>query len=124
MHLVAGFLAMALCAVPMAGRALEAYRWQARLVLVFAEPGDPRIAAQTALLGSASAAVADRDTVVLVDTDPASDLRARFRPSGFTVVLVGKDGGEKLRNDRITEPSEIAALIDTMPMRRREMRLD
>jgi hypothetical protein len=37
------------------------------------------------------------------------------------VVLIGKDGGEKLRREEGGTLREIFGLIDTMPMRRREM---
>jgi hypothetical protein len=38
------------------------------------------------------------------------------------VILIGKDGGEKLSREEGTTLGEIFGLIDTMPMRRREMR--
>ncbi len=40
----------------------------------------------------------------------------------FSVVLVGKDGGVKLKSDDPTSLNDIYALIDQMPMRRQEMR--
>ena len=51
------------------------------------------------------------------------DLRRRFRPEGpgLTVVLVGKDGGEKARYRGVVDPDDIFALVDSMPMRRREI---
>ena len=51
-------------------------------------------------------------------------LRKRFsvKQGAFTVVLIGKDGGEKLRREEETTLGEIFGLIDTMPMRRMEMR--
>ncbi|MEO1459849.1 MAG: DUF4174 domain-containing protein [Pseudomonadota bacterium] len=102
--------------------ALEAYRWSARPILVFAEPEDPRLDAQLDALDRARAALAERDNVVIVDTAERSALRRRFAPAGFTVILVGKDGGEKLRRRRVVKPAELNALIDTMPMRQNEMR--
>jgi hypothetical protein len=38
------------------------------------------------------------------------------------VLLIGKDGGVKLRAEEPLPAAEFFALIDTMPMRRREMR--
>ena len=51
-------------------------------------------------------------------------LRSHYRVGAgqFTVILVGKDGGEKYRAERVVDPDELFALIDMMPMRRREMR--
>jgi hypothetical protein len=37
------------------------------------------------------------------------------------VVLIGKDGGVKLRNDYVVAPQKILDLIDGMPMRRAEI---
>lgn len=40
----------------------------------------------------------------------------------FEVVLIGLDGGEKLRQADILTRQKLYALIDGMPMRRAEMR--
>ncbi len=40
----------------------------------------------------------------------------------FTVILVGKDGSEKLRSQNLLTTEKLFALIDSMPMRRGEMR--
>ena len=42
--------------------------------------------------------------------------------TAFELLLVGRDGGVKLRRDAPVAASEITALIDTMPMRQAEMR--
>lgn len=39
----------------------------------------------------------------------------------FTFILVGRDGGEKLRSTEVVKVSKLFGLIDAMPMRRREM---
>lgn len=41
---------------------------------------------------------------------------------GFTVRLVGKDGGVKFSSASPVRAEELFALIDTMPMRRQEMK--
>ncbi|NJL13025.1 MAG: DUF4174 domain-containing protein [Microscillaceae bacterium] len=41
--------------------------------------------------------------------------------AAFTLLLIGKDGGEKLRSPEALPPSQLFALIDAMPMRRREI---
>ena len=43
--------------------------------------------------------------------------------SGFQLLLLGKDGGVKLRSSTVSL-EDIFSLIDTMPMRRSEMRDD
>ena len=52
------------------------------------------------------------------------DLRARFRiqPSEFAVILLGKDGGEKLRQAVPITVEKLSATIDAMPMRQDEIR--
>ena len=39
----------------------------------------------------------------------------------FSVVLIGKDGGEKLRVNAVPDLQSIYEVIDGMPMRSREM---
>lgn len=52
----------------------------------------------------------------------ASELRAQFFAQGpYRAVLIGKDGGVKRRYLQ-PDVAGMLALIDTMPMRRREMR--
>ena len=54
------------------------------------------------------------------------DLRRLYEPfrTGLTIVLIGRDGTEKQRWNKHVDVDEIFALIDTMPMRQREMRED
>ena len=104
---------------------LAALRWQARPVLVFAETReDPRYVAQMAQLSEAGAALRARDMVLFGDAAPERQgaLRARFAPEGFLLLLIGKDGGVKLATEEVTPPEALFALVDAMPMRRREMR--
>ena len=51
-------------------------------------------------------------------------LRSRFHiaPDNFTVVLIGKDGGEKLRQSQPITIDTLTRTIDAMPMRQQEMR--
>ncbi|SIN89340.1 DUF4174 domain-containing protein [Vannielia litorea] len=107
--------------------ALAPWRWQKRPVVIFAEhPDDPQLDQALAALASVRAALADRDIVVLTDTDPraATALRQRFAPEGFAMLLFGKDGGLKLRSGQAIAPETLFATIDAMPMRRQEMRRD
>lgn len=96
-----------------------------RLVVVVGGPDDPRATRQHAALAQAAAALRERDVVVQAMTPETA---RRERPelgvdpgATFEVLLVGKDGGVKLRRATPVSVSEITALIDTMPMRRREM---
>ncbi|MGR3453563.1 DUF4174 domain-containing protein [Pseudooceanicola sp.] len=103
---------------------LDAYRWEKRPVLVFApSPEDPTFRRQIDLLERARPGLRDRDIVVLTDAAPGAlgRLRTGLALEGFAVLLVGKDGGVKLRDDAPVAPERLFALIDRMPMRQREM---
>ena len=54
----------------------------------------------------------------------ADNIRSQFRirGGGFSVVLVGKDGGVKARYAKAPDLDDVFSLIDGMPMRRSEMR--
>lgn len=39
----------------------------------------------------------------------------------FTFILIGRDGGEKLRSGELVKKDKLFGLIDAMPMRMREM---
>jgi hypothetical protein len=40
----------------------------------------------------------------------------------FTLILIGRDGGEKFRSNKFVKSEELFAIIDVMPMRRAEMK--
>lgn len=104
---------------------LNDFLWQSRPVVVFADSeNDPRFEQQLLLLQAQASTLADRDVVILTDTNPdaRSDLRKELRPRGFMIVLIGKDGGVKLRKASPWDVRELSRVIDKMPMRQREVR--
>lgn len=104
---------------------LSEFRWKKRPVMVFADSADdPAFVEQLALLHARSEELIERDVVVLTDTDPDArhPLRLMMRPRGFMLVLVGKDGGNRLRKPFPWDVREISRSIDKMPMRQREIR--
>lgn len=118
---------------------LAGYRWKNRVILVFDDYQTSEKGAQQLLefMGQA-AGIVDRDLIVLkVDQYSIKDamtdeyifsestaIRSAYKvPSDeFAILLVGKDGGVKLRSDKMVSSEEIFALIDGMPMRQSEMR--
>jgi hypothetical protein len=118
---------------------LKAYQWQNRLILLFA-PSETHheYRALNDQIQARKSEIDDRDILVFrmlesggvgpsedrSKTHVGKSLRERFsiRPGKLTVVLIGKDGGEKLRQEDRFDLEEILELIDTMPMRQREMR--
>lgn len=123
--------------VPAQGLDLEALRWKHRPLLLFApSPAAPLAKKLREGLKAAAAEVADRDMVVIEvygerrasldgeelppGTAEALQRRLGVAEGASVVVLLGKDGGEKLRTHS-ADLGAVFALIDTMPMRRREM---
>jgi hypothetical protein len=55
--------------------------------------------------------------------DELAAMRHRFKvePNDFLVILIGKDGEEKLNSPTPVTVDQLEKLIDSMPMRKREM---
>ena len=139
--LLAGAAATAIlaAAAPASAAPLDPWRWTVRPLLIFApRDGDPLAAEQARILAADAAGVAERDMAVLVvgpdrvtgvlgaeppSADPAL-FRSRYGVTAgtFRAILVGKDGGVKLVSDEPVSTGRLFALIDGMPMRRREIR--
>ncbi|KQN29207.1 MULTISPECIES: DUF4174 domain-containing protein [unclassified Sphingomonas] len=117
-------LAAALAASP----TLAQMRWERRVLIVAAPSAhDPMLAAQRRILGSWSAKGDERDLTIVEVVgdqvrgagDTAPSLRRKFRlPATFTAILIGKDGGEKLRSTHPFPTALLEQTIDAMPMRR------
>ncbi len=118
---------------------LSQFQWKNRLLFLFApNRSHPLFDALQKSIAIEQAEVADRDLVVFVilesgpsrmdmtdlDSQVAQSLRDKFDVRGdqFAVILVGKDGGIKLNQQDETRLDDIFGLIDSMPMRREEMR--
>ena len=118
---------------------LTQYKWKNRLLFVFAPHSSHRfsIGLKNAI-SIQKEEILDRDLIIFqifetgssfqdlneIHHGMAEKLRLKFRvaPGHFTVILVGKDGGVKLRRKEQVHLNEIFLLIDGMPMRREEMR--
>ena len=104
---------------------LTQYRWHNRPLVIFApSKTDPAYITQMSMLEKQQAELAERDIIVLIDTSPTANgtLRKQLNPKGFEVVLVGKDGGMKLRETTPLDTEVLLSTIDKMPMR--QARLD
>lgn len=110
---------------------LAALRWQYRVLLIFDHAADTK---QLDRLEKAAPAILERDMAwFLLDGDRlhsnypgqlSRDFRRRLRErydEGAAVVLIGKDGGVKMRDDTL-DLTVVFARIDSMPMRLQEMR--
>ena len=117
---------------------LKEMRDRARPVLIFAPtPDDPQLQIQLRTFEKHAPGLAERDITVValpyrspsptpatMTDDEADAARRRFHvtPADFVVILIGKDGGEKLRSVKPISFEKLAETIDTMPMRQEEMR--
>lgn len=106
---------------------LEELRWKNRVLLIYAPAGSERqLALQEQSLRTHEAELKERDVAQIILREPAEDRKTadRFKlaEAGFTVLLIGKDGGEKLRSHDVVSPAMLCDLIDSMPMRQQEMR--
>jgi Domain of unknown function (DUF4174) len=120
-------LALAVSLSIMNAQNLDELRWKERVLLIYAPKGsEKQLGRQEALLHLHDAELTERDVTQIVVRAPAEnpEIAKRFKLSGagFTVLLIGKDGGEKLRSHETVLPETICRLIDSMPMRQEEMR--
>ena len=120
---------------------LREFLWNNRLLLVFApRSSDNNFLQQRKMVKSNEAGFIDRDMVVIEIVGGrvfareyplkfrylASSYRANFGVSEreFRTFLVGKDGHIKYKSSLASDPCHLFDLIDSMPMRRREITKD
>ena len=104
---------------------LASFLWKNRLIVVFADSNaDPRFVEQVELLAERSSDLAERDVIIVLDANPAAKtaLREKFRPRGFMLMLIGKDGQVYLRKPLPWNVREISRSIDKLPQRQQEVR--
>ncbi len=117
---------------------LTQFQWDHRLLLVFApNDEDAHLKSQIKELRHNTCGVLDRDMLVLqiakdltvrtlngrnIPIDGAN-LRETYRVDNdaFATVLIGKDGGEKMRSLTVISANDIFEEIDAMPMGQVEM---
>ena len=106
---------------------LDELRWKRRIVVLYAPAGTEKtLQRQQQLLQAEQAGLNERDITLVSLKQPRDhpEVAQRFDLSGnkFILLLVGKDGGVKLRRNEAVAPETLFRLIDSMPMRRDEMR--
>ena len=119
-------------------KSLDAYKWNNRLLLVFAPNEDsPTYQQQMQRFQGKQADLSERDLLVFellaqgtsrvngqsITPEEAAQVRQRFNVGSqdFRVILVGKDGTAKRRDRTPVSPEVIFKEIDAMPMRQQEM---
>jgi len=115
------------------------FQWKNRLILLFAEAEDAEAyERQIQYLNTQQAGLEDRDLLVFsffedntgvfqdapILQQDVQRIRKRYQVEDgeSLLILIGKDGGEKMRETLPVQLQEVFGLIDQMPMRRREMR--
>ncbi|MBC6606562.1 DUF4174 domain-containing protein [Hymenobacter sp. BT188] len=110
---------------------IKAQRWQKRLVILYAPTAESvELKQQKASMAAAHEQVKARDMLIIeaIETSlsPSEKQYVRqtlgIKPGGFAVVLIGKDGGVKRKETEPINSKVLFETIDTMPMRRQEMR--
>ena len=122
-----------------AAQNLERHLWKDRVILLFtASFQQAHFQEQSDILTEETKEVTDRGLIVYTilpdggqqpDGGVLSAVQAKalyhtygITPGvGFTFVLIGKDGTEKLKKKQPVSTQELFSLIDSMPMRKAEM---
>jgi len=78
---------------------------------------------QATLFKEASGGVEERALkAILVREKNPLYIKYKVAPGTFTVILIGKDGTEKYRANKVVPMNELFAIIDAMPMRKAEVK--
>jgi uncharacterized protein DUF4174 len=121
------------------GQSLDEHLWKDRVLLIFSSDFQSEKGRnQFTILNKDEEGLKDRKVVVYQitpekmkkgavlsdDSDFIEKMYQRFSISKdtFMVVLIGLDGGEKLKQSALLTKEELFAIIDGMPMRRNELR--
>ena len=120
---------------------LSDYRWQNRLLLIFTPSAEnEHYQKQLTELKNKQEGLKDRDMKIFhlvsngrsfvddrtINTNNVRQLYRKYdiEEEGFVVILIGKDGTEKLRKQKVLSTEKLFGVIDAMPMRQREMKKD
>ena len=118
---------------------LDSLKWEHRVLVLFsAHSGEEEYQSQIGEFEGHAAGFDDRDLVLFsifddecsrFDGDVLTNASARSvheqiapESDGFSIYLIGKDGGVKLEQQQILSTKKLFSTIDRMPMRQREMR--
>lgn len=122
------------------GQELDSYRWKNRVVLLLAnQPDSETYARQIKELGSDPEGLEERRLIIFcIEPDRyCQSLQDNhwqkrekyfkgFKATNdtFELVLIGLDGGIKMRQSTLVSNADLFALIDGMPMRQQEIRMN
>jgi len=117
---------------------LKKYEWKNRLLLLFSPTHNATYQQQLKQLNKHKADLAERDLIVFYITE--KDIKTsegtnytnenkqallnyyKVNTDTFFVILIGKDGTQKIKQNKLLSIKQLFGTIDAMPMRRREMK--
>lgn len=99
---------------------LSDFRWENRIVLIFGDD-QQAISKQKETFDAKNNGFEERDLKVFINPE-TKEMQKLRNETGFEVILIGKDGGVKKRKTELMTTEELFGIIDSMPMRRSEMR--
>lgn len=103
---------------------LKAHLWSDRVLILAADAEHEELELMVSRLKSNKDGLKERDLIVYT-VNPQHELAKTWHVSEpFTLILIGKDGTEKLRSQKAVEVETLFETIDAMPMRIREMKSD
>ncbi len=112
---------------------IESLTWKNRIIVLYAPGGnDEEFLEQKRILANNKKATQERDLVVIECVGNALTYEDKgyvarhfdHDLAQFGVWLIGKDGGTKLAKNKPVPTEKFFGLIDSMPMRRAEMKRD
>jgi len=131
------FFAMILFSGRIASQDLDKHKWQNRLIVILTnDTQNETYKKQVDVFEDEEEGFKERKLLVYhvkateykmgfgnEDWKKSTQLYNRFKnsDSGFEVLLLGLDGGVKLRQDELLTVKKLYAKIDAMPMRQREL---
>lgn len=122
----------------MNSQSLSEYQWENRVIVIFTETQkSENLESQLEIFRGETEGLKDRKLKVVqaipskmrtvlpeISNWEQSDLYPELKKneSDFEIILIGLDGGVKLRQQEILQTEKLFSLIDGMPMRKAEMR--
>lgn len=112
---------------------IESLTWKNRIIVLYApEEKDKAFVAQKKLLDDHKKGTQERDLVIIecvgdvLNLEDKGYVARHFEHdlAEFGVWLIGKDGSTKLAKNKPVPTEKFFGLIDSMPMRRSEMKRD
>lgn len=118
------------------GQNIKNHQWENRVLLIYSsDKNAPKLSKQLSILSQDKEGLAERKLVIYSFTKntyrknfeknwkESNSLFKKFvnKKDNFTVWLLGLDGGVKLKQQGIISTQKLFAIIDGMPIRKREL---